>query len=270
MTWKPKWSTTLVGLALTMALTFAVLAPQAMAAPPNDNFASASPLPLINNYSDYSDLGSNVGATKEPGEPNHGGQAGGASVWWTWVAPASGTAKVEACNYISSVVAVYTGASVDALTLIGDGSTSTTGTSCISNPLRSTSVPVVAGSLYRIAVDGVGGSMGDVQPGLHFNPSDAQAPKSRIKKVKVNRARRKATVTFTAKENGNADDVSFECSLDKHKMKACSTPAQVFKDFDAITHTFKHLRPGKHTVSVRGTDGAGNVEKTPATASLKI
>src|SRR5438094_406222 len=32
-------------------------------------------------------FGSNVGATKEPGELNHGADAGGKSVWWTWTAP---------------------------------------------------------------------------------------------------------------------------------------------------------------------------------------
>jgi hypothetical protein len=33
---------------------------------------------------------SNAGATKEPGEPDHGGNPGGSSVWFSWKAPASG------------------------------------------------------------------------------------------------------------------------------------------------------------------------------------
>jgi hypothetical protein len=32
--------------------------------------------------------GSNLEATKEPGEPDHAGKIGGRSVWWTWQAPA--------------------------------------------------------------------------------------------------------------------------------------------------------------------------------------
>ena len=39
--------------------------------------------------------GSNVGATKEPGEPDHAGDPGGASVWYTWTAPADGVADVR-------------------------------------------------------------------------------------------------------------------------------------------------------------------------------
>ncbi len=33
---------------------------------------------------------SNAGATKEPGEPDHSGNPGGSSVWYSWTAPASG------------------------------------------------------------------------------------------------------------------------------------------------------------------------------------
>ena len=35
--------------------------------------------------------GSNSNATKQVGEPNHAGNAGGKSVWWRWTAPAAGT-----------------------------------------------------------------------------------------------------------------------------------------------------------------------------------
>ncbi len=35
--------------------------------------------------------GTNIRATKESGEPNHAGNSGGASVWYHWTAPASGS-----------------------------------------------------------------------------------------------------------------------------------------------------------------------------------
>src|SRR4051812_19246990 len=36
--------------------------------------------------------GSNVGATREPNEPNHGGKPGAHSIWISWVAPTNGVA----------------------------------------------------------------------------------------------------------------------------------------------------------------------------------
>ena len=39
--------------------------------------------------------GTNVGATKETGEPDHAGNVGGASVWCRWVAPADGTVTFD-------------------------------------------------------------------------------------------------------------------------------------------------------------------------------
>src|SRR5205085_1387523 len=46
----------------------------------NDDFANRAPI----SGSSLSITGTNVGATKQSGEPIHAGNAGGASVWWTW------------------------------------------------------------------------------------------------------------------------------------------------------------------------------------------
>jgi len=41
---------------------------------------------------------SNLGATKQPGEPDHAGNPGGSSVWYSWTAPASGRVTVTTNN----------------------------------------------------------------------------------------------------------------------------------------------------------------------------
>ena len=56
------------------------------AQPANNNFANAITITGSSNTVS----GSNVGATKESGEPNHDGFAGGKSVWWKWTAPSNG------------------------------------------------------------------------------------------------------------------------------------------------------------------------------------
>src|SRR6266480_926537 len=58
--------------------------------------------------------GSNVGATKESGEPNHANKPGSHSVWLTWQAPLlGGKAKFDtAGSSFDTLLAVYTGDSV--------------------------------------------------------------------------------------------------------------------------------------------------------------
>src|SRR5207253_7965025 len=67
---------------LLAVVAFAVFPAAASAAPGNDPFAAAVGLGGFSG----SVPGSNVGATKEAGEPNHVGNAGGASVWYAWTA----------------------------------------------------------------------------------------------------------------------------------------------------------------------------------------
>src|ERR1017187_10272399 len=55
-------------------------------APPNDDFVNR--IKLQGSRLHFST--SNTGATKQPGEPNHLGNPGGSSVWFSWTAPASG------------------------------------------------------------------------------------------------------------------------------------------------------------------------------------
>src|SRR6266478_5530064 len=78
-------------------------------APPNDAFAnritlSGAPITIT---------ASNVGATIEPGEPQHAGELGGRSVWWTWTAPSTGTFAIStAGSGFDTLLGVYLGSSV--------------------------------------------------------------------------------------------------------------------------------------------------------------
>jgi hypothetical protein len=122
--------------------------------PPNDNFASAQPI----SGASGSVSGNNFNATKQAGEPNHAGNAGGASVWYNWTAPSTSPVTFDTClSAFSTVLAVYTGSSVSALTPIA----SNAGISSNNVHSRLTFTPV-AGTIYHIAVDGFNDSQGSL------------------------------------------------------------------------------------------------------------
>ncbi len=114
---------------------------------PNNNFANAQVITGNNS----SVVGSNIGATKETGEPDHDGNEGGASVWYRWTAPSNGTLAITTIgSNFDTILAVYTGTSVSALTGVLNGSNDD-GTS---PPASNVTISVTAGTIYRIAVDG--------------------------------------------------------------------------------------------------------------------
>jgi len=124
-------------------------------APPNNNFANAQVL----SGNSGSITGTNSGATKESGEPNHGGNAGGASIWYQWQAPASGTATIDTVgSNFDTTLGVYTGSSVSTLTTIASNDDDT-GAGVLTSKVT---FSAVSGTVYRIAVDGFDAATGNV------------------------------------------------------------------------------------------------------------
>lgn len=124
------------------------------AGPANDSFARASPI----GSSDGSFSVSSVGATREPGEPDHANQRGGASLWWSWTAPAAGTVSIStAGSNFDTLLAVYIGNALNGLTLIAANDDAANATT------SAVSFTAQAGQSYRIAVDGYGGASGNVR-----------------------------------------------------------------------------------------------------------
>jgi len=137
--------------------------------PANDNFVSAQ---IVTGCSG-SVTGTNVGATHESGEPNHlpDGSGGTHSVWYQWQAPVSAgvTIDTSGSNY-DTALAVYTGTAVNNLVAIAKNDDVNPG-------IIQTSIVTfnaVAGTVYKIAVDGFdggdGGDSGSIK--LNWNESN--------------------------------------------------------------------------------------------------
>jgi hypothetical protein len=249
--------------------------------PANDDFGNAEPV-MGTTYEELggrrfyfaSVFGYDWAATKQAGEPEHGGDFGGASVWYSWTAPETGLARIDVCcGSAPNLLGVYTGDSLAALNPVQSRKGSA--------PLQ---VPVTAGTTYRIAVDGenflflgtsLAGSFNlqigmDLPPGSGSGgggsaassssaspspPADGKPPKTTISKRKVNPGARKAVFFFGSDEAGSA----FRCKLDGRKAAACSSPM-----------AYSGLGRGSHTFKVYALDAAGNADPTPATTSFAI
>ena len=99
--------------------------------------------------------GTTVGASRETGEPGHGGSGGRASVWYRWTAPSSGTLRVTTQgSTFDTLLGAYSGTAVNRLTTLADNDD--TGTERWS----SITFTVAAGTTYYLAVDGYGGWTG--------------------------------------------------------------------------------------------------------------
>lgn len=140
--------------------------------PTNNDFAAATAISLSNNSATAT--GFNTNATKEPGEPNHAGNAGGRSVWWKWTAPSSGAVSLTTAGSVfDTTLGVYIGAAVSALTTV------TANDDVQNGVIQSSAVNFSAtvGTTYFFAVDGFnasdrhGADSGAVTLNLTFTPA---------------------------------------------------------------------------------------------------
>lgn len=142
----------IVLLAVVLVLA-CVPAAGAAAVPPNDDFANAIDLTAL---ADPFLQGTNLNATEEDMEPDHAGNPGGRSVWYSWTAPGDGSIPNVsfAVDGFDTLLGVYTGAAVGALTEVASNDDVGGG------PGSAVSFATVAGETYRIAIDGFGGKTG--------------------------------------------------------------------------------------------------------------
>jgi hypothetical protein len=134
-------------LALTIAITVAAVLCQSglsFAAPANDNFADAQSIGSITEIS-QSLTGSNVGATAEPGEPNHRHGVPLKSVWYKWTAAADSFVFMSACTPLDEPdprLDVYQGDTLATLVSVADPAS-----------ICSAAFHAEAGTSYEIAID---------------------------------------------------------------------------------------------------------------------
>ncbi len=138
---------------------------------PNDAFNSRTVLSGTNVVA----TGWTTNATKETGEPDHAGNPGGASVWWTWTAPTNGdlTINTDQSDF-DTLLAVYTGSSLSTLSAVASNDDHGL---LVTSRVR---FEAMAGVEYQIAVDGYSDGTnvvsGNVGLSLVFIPEPINRP----------------------------------------------------------------------------------------------
>jgi hypothetical protein len=131
-------------------------------------------------FANRGDLGSTPGgvgratnfdATKEAGEPNHGGKRGGASVWLKWTAPASGIVTFRTLGSgVDTTLGVYLGNDPTNLLLVNDDDDEA---GFLNSVVKFNAVDKTT---YSIAIDGYYGAKGNLVFGWQIEPTADQLP----------------------------------------------------------------------------------------------
>jgi hypothetical protein len=133
-----------------------VFIPEPISRPPNDTFANRIPavgLPVTL-------TGTNMLATREPGEPLHADKDGDTSVWWMWTALSNDTVRVSTDgSTFDTLLGVYTGSVVSNLIEVASNDDADQAEGIMTSVVI---LKVVAGQTYQIAVDGYDGDAGQV------------------------------------------------------------------------------------------------------------
>lgn len=121
--------------------------------------------------------GNTATATREPGEPRHGGKTGGHSLWISWIAPTNGVARFETeGSLFDTLLSVYSFTSTNDSTFDQLVEVARADDSEGFGFESETKFGVLAGQRYEIAVDGYFGASGDVEVNWDFEPVSQPPP----------------------------------------------------------------------------------------------
>ena len=232
--------------------------------PGNDDFESAAEL---ESYEHALLIGyGNLGATRQPGEPNHAGNAGGASIWFSWRAPITGSVRFGLCQAtFRPTMAAYAGFALQGLQPIAQSDNPATPECLPADGKGGVAFNIDAGTVYRLAVDGFNGATGrfgieidtstDRIPTPPAPRAGAVSPNTRITKKKVRPRRGFARFDLSSNEEGSG----FRCELDARRFRSCPRVVR-----------YRHLSAGQHTFKARAVGPTGSVDPSPVVFRFKI
>ena len=206
---------------------------------------------------------STLTASRETGEPSHGGYGASASIWYKWVATQDGTLVVDTrLSVFDTLLGAYTGTQVNALTTLAANDDSGGGL------WSSVTVTVVAGTSYFFAIDGYGNRKGSTTLNWQFtaapNPTAPSAPRN----VRGSAGDQLVTLYWEAPLDSGSRTITSYIATSNPGSKTCASTG-------ALTCIVRGLTNGvAYTFSVTATNAIGTSAAstasdpvTPAAAS---
>jgi secreted trypsin-like serine protease len=262
--------------------------------PPPSNDAFASPIVLTGTFDSVTNQ-NNANATKEAGEPDHAGNAGGRSLWYRWTAPASGATSVDTCDgNFDTLVAVYTGNSLTRSTR-ALSEVASDDDSCLRQGGSFAEFNAQEGQTYQIAVDGYDGDSGDfdlyveLSPGAGLQPTttptptptpstavDSTRPSSRF--IRRRCTRRSCSLTLRVNDPGGLSGMRVRASV---RRLNCPRGRRGRRCRRVRSLRARQIAPGVFQIVARGLprgryrftasaiDAAGNRQRRPTVVVLR-
>ncbi len=204
---------------------------------------------------------STLTASRETGEPTHGGYGASASIWYKWLASADGTLVVDTrLSNFDTLLGAYTGTQVNALTTLADNDDSGGGV------WSSVTISVVAGTSYFFAIDGYGSHKGSTTLNWQFFGTPEPTAPSAPRNVRGSAGDQSAALYWEAPlDNGSRTITSYIATSNPGSKTCIST--------GALTCTVRGLTNGvAYTFSVTATNSIGvsaaSIASDPVTPAI--
>ena len=204
---------------------------------------------------------STLTASRETGEPSHGGYGASASIWYKWVATQDGTLVVDTrLSVFDTLLGAYTGTQVNALTKLVTNDDSGGGN------WSKVTISVLAGTSYYFAIDGYGNRKGSTTLNWEFavapSPTEPSAPRN----VRGSAGNQLVTLYWEAPLDNGSRTITAYTATSNPESKTCVSTG-------ALTCTVRGLTNGvAYTFSVTATNligtSAASTASDPVTPAI--
>jgi subtilisin family serine protease len=200
---------------------------------------------------------STLTASRESGEPSHGGYGASSSIWYKWIATQDGTLVVDTrLSNFDTLLGAYTGTQVNALTTLAANDDSGGGT------WSSVTVSVVAGTSYFFAIDGYGNRKGSTTLNWQFTQAPDPSVPSAPRNVRGSAGDQSAVLYWEAPLDNGSRTITSYVATSSPGSKTCSSTG-------ALTCTVRGLTNGvAYTFSVTATNSIGTSSASVASAPV--